>query len=209
MANKRWVQIEVKGLEKILTDIAKIDSKVSYNTHSAIAKRTKALHRDVVTTMSGPAREDISKKGRSSGTGREIGEPGRPTIGRRSGRLLRMLKEQSPISLPGASTFSGEIGFPSAVVSNPGRVKRYALNWPRKALDPGTPVDVGHTPAKNKQPSRELPQKYAEEVILGAGDSRIAGRNVLRMALVRDIVLGLTRSELIRHIRAALKIGGY
>ena len=197
------MKVEVLGSQDILDKLERISNNVSRSSLGAVSARTASLHKQAQGLLSSGPREGIEKGGRSAGTGKQVGPPGQAAIGIRSGRLLNSLT--SIVSTVGSKAkYSGEIGFPTNfVVANPGKVKRYALNWPRKNIRVSNQVNTGHTPARNPQPSTRPVSQYAQEVILGT--HKIAGRNILRMIILDDINKSSTVRALSSAVREALK----
>lgn len=196
------MKIEVLGSKEVLQNLAKIASKVESQTYQAISLRTAELKREVETLMTGPPREGVQRGNRSSGTGKQVGPSGSPTIGMNSGRLINSLT--TSVSVGTKARFSGEIGFPSSFrVSNPEKAKRYALNWPRKNVRDSIVVGTGHPATKAHKGSSRQPSDYAQEVILGT--ERLAGRNVLRMVLIDDIVKSSTLKKISDLIKGVFR----
>ena len=197
------MKIEVTGSQQIIDRLYKIKSNVERGAYEATTVRTQELYRDVRGLLSSAPREGIDPGGRSAGTGKQVGPSGEAVVGIRSGRLINALTT-SVSNVGNKSRYSGEIGFPSNFkVTNAAKAKRYALNWPRKQAIDSQAVNVGHAPARNPSPGKRPVSDYAQDVILGT--HKIAGRNVLRMALIQDIIKSATLNKFREIIKSALR----
>lgn len=198
------MKVEVFGSKELIARINKVSETAQRNMKHAISLRTNSIREEVHGLLSSPPRTGIERGGRSAGTGKQVGPTGEAAIGIRSGRLINSLTSVTSQTSGGRLKFSGEIGFPNTFkVSNPAKVKRYALNWPRQNVKSSQVVNTGTAPAKDKRANKKPVQEYAEQAILGT--TKIAGRNVLRMSMIEDIRKSSTLNQIARFISMAFK----
>lgn len=192
--------LKIDGIKQLSNNIKKLQNRADIYARRAIEESTTRTYEKVNTFVSNSPQTgvDASKKDNSyGGTGLEIPPLGTtgPVIGERTGRLKALLSKSTQ-SIGGI--VSGEVGFPKGIESHsPSESSSNAVDWPNQ------PVNMGVQSPQTKPDELEYdpgdPTQYVSKVILGTDE--IHGRNVLRLALLQDIVNGDTVLTLTRHLQ--------
>jgi len=199
--------ITITGIKEISTKLKTLETALKSECHSAITSSTAVMYGRLTTALSGPKNRiwgdilrDKSEPNPYARTGLEV--PGTALapgmIGTDTGKLRDTLTKT--VRMEGNSVV-GEVGYPKSI-DPPGISDSNRVSWP----ETGEPnmVVTPHSPGKE---GKELPkqslQEYAWQVLLGS--EKIAGRNILRVALFEDITSNRTLIEVQNAIIKVIK----
>ena len=173
---------------------------------STIEKRTEQLHKEVQQLMSSRSPIIASRRayrGQSSRSGgTEI-----PALNTRAaihpvtGRMRSSLEKKTSVTETG---YIGEVGYNRGFApNNPGKVS--TISWPDNPRF--TIREINLKPDKEYQqelfPDAESPMEYVPDILLG--NKKMVGRNVLRLALIRDIQGQTTLNAMAKAVGRAIR----
>ncbi len=201
-------KVRITGEKALQKKVDGLYDKIVASAKKVIQARNDSLYKEVRTMVSGNPVRGLSRRGtrnKAQGTGLEIMDLSRRSnvVGVVSGQLRANLRHRVSWR---AGSLSGEVGFDSSFVpENPSAALRHALDWPRlkprdgRTIHPNVKRRTSKPKVKSGKVSTDPVRVYVPRVLMGS--DLMLGRNVLRMALLRDIHGRITE----RKLEAALK----
>lgn len=209
------IKFEIKGLDIVKTNLKRVVDRALTGAEAGVKESSEKLYGDVLASMGGTGWKNnyigvnrkFAKGQAQPGSGLEMpAPPGRGSIGVRTGRMRSSLRRMPSKT---NTSVSSEIGYSKTLIPKtpPGRATRNKVDWPRKKLFVGkfvvTSKKGGNKWALTKYITGMQPGEYVPAVLLG--NEKIVGRNVLRLALVMDILQRRTIRAVENNVKRELK----